>query len=127
MRDIKFRAWDGETMYDSDSVVAYLGAGFIERFSFDEDAIRLEKTVVTHLMQYTGLKDKNGVEIYEGDILEICALHPVKPTFVTEVKWNKGSFTASKGRLYRTLAHWAAGGVEIIGNIYESPELLEQM
>ena len=79
-----------------------------------------------NLMQFIGVHDAKGQPIYEGDIVEVCALHPLEPVFTTEVKWNTGSFTASKGRLYRTLAHWAQDGIEVIGNIHENPELLEQ-
>jgi uncharacterized phage protein (TIGR01671 family) len=123
MREIKFRAWDGikKRMVDIskepsvENGLTYEGYFHLLRgagFAF-------------HVMQYTGLRDKNSKEIYQGDIVEVCALHPIEPTFTTEVKLNTGSFTASKGRLYRTLAHWAQDGIEVIGNIYENPELLK--
>ena len=56
------------------------------------------------LMQFTGLLDKNGKEIYEGDI-----------TNVGIVEWDHGQFTE---RLY------APDDIEVIGNIYSNPELL---
>lgn len=66
------------------------------------------------LMQYTGLKDKNGTEIYEGDIVK--ATKENIPLIV--VFWD--DFTASFNGTKDNYLH-----SEIIGNIYENPELLE--
>ncbi len=71
------------------------------------------------ILRFTGLKDKNGKEIYEGDIVRISA-HPFDIDSNYEVGYNEymelscGSYYLSKMR------SWA----EVIGNIYESPELL---
>ncbi len=62
-------------------------------------------------MQYTGLKDKNGKEIYEGDIVE----HLIGGTL--EVKWLNHGWTPFMS--WHDVEHY-----EIIGNIYENPELL---
>jgi uncharacterized phage protein (TIGR01671 family) len=85
------------------------------------------------LMQYTGLKDKNGVEIYEGDIVEhkykssngdiktkiYIIIYHLGCFYCAE---HKGNFSSSVG-YYTTLVN--GNGLEIIGNIYENPELLE--
>ena len=111
-------------MVESDEFTIDGDTGAVRLTSYSSYGEPTELMDAWTLMQYTGLKDKNGKEIYEGDILEICALHPIEPTFVSEVKWNTGSFTANNGSLYRTLAHWAADGVEVIGNVYENSDLL---
>jgi hypothetical protein len=68
------------------------------------------------LMQYTGLKDKNGVEIYEGDILKA-------PYFQTAaVEYMESGFWCKQGK-HNMLPNLT--DAEVIGNIYENPELLK--
>lgn len=74
------------------------------------------------LMQYTGLKDKNGKEIYEGDILK-----DIKTEKISQIYWN--GITASfklKGEIGEDNELFDVHGSEIIGNIYENPELLNE-
>jgi uncharacterized phage protein (TIGR01671 family) len=126
MREIKFRAWDKEQKY-----MAYQGTPDLETLS----------SFVFHfgdeiLMQYTGLKDKNGKEIYEGDILlikEKRANFPLKWVVVYNeeqtgfrLRWEQ-RFTNNEGGFYDILiSPNECEQFEIIGNIYEHPELLEK-
>ena len=111
MRPIKFRAWDKENevmVYPKgilfDGRVVNFSCGILEPFEGCE------------LMQYTGLKDKNGTEIYEGDIVDVV-------NGITVVTYDDGCFRAKlNGSNYR-LSGWKS--VEVIGNIYENPELLD--
>jgi len=78
------------------------------------------------LMQYTGLKDKNGKEIYEGDILSFGNWSDTKKPCLFKVYWNAESASFDTW----DLRHNKWGGQldafsEVIGNIYENPELLE--
>ena len=71
------------------------------------------------IMEFTGLRDKNRKEIYEGDIVK-CYDHPTDVESGTyEVVFNHGQFQAGL-----PLSDWGTAWTEVIGNIYENPELL---
>ena len=123
MRRLKFRAWD-----KTNKVML-----FFANIWNNHQPSRKVSTSPTRignmlndieLMQYTGLKDKNGVEIYEGDILQ----HPDFTVF--KVEWNEG-FAGFRGVYGKNdtsniaLQVGDRGLAEVIGNIYESPELLD--
>jgi len=109
MREIKFRAWDGERM---------LYFKLFERpWPFSSE---------WPVMQFTGMSDKNGKEIYEGDILGWMwggvgqgDGTPAK----SEVYFDRYKFAVRTGR---TSFGWKLSqAAEVIGNIHENPELLE--
>lgn len=114
-REIKFRAW----MDDGNDIMA----GY-ERWGEVEDFWMMVRKHEFPVMQFTGLKDKNGTEIYEGDIVEFKAFSRSKT--VAEVSYDVES------ALWEPMvcdwdAFWTALGpdCEIVGNIFETPELLE--
>jgi len=129
MRDIKFRAWD--KVLGMVQVIKISGSGSWFEVSHDNvtDFYTLDRDGA-NLMQYTGLKDKNGVEIYEGDILQrIWSDKSILQQFT--VKWleeNTG-YNISKQLLESTRYNRQTGlkahGFKIIGNIYKNPELLK--
>ena len=107
-REIKFRAWNGKKMIDLHAVTPFaLSAGM------DIDGLFIPFKDDYKLMQYTGLKDSKGVEIYEGDLLKHKFYQkPVVVSFDTK----NACFIAEDVSLINTL--------EVIGNIYENPNLL---
>lgn len=90
------------------------------------------------LMQSTGLKDKNGVEIFEGDIVrytwdmpsDVNATEKGKKIRISKVFWSdwRASWAVGKKSCNNDLFRYARNGntVEVIGNVWENPELLEQ-
>lgn len=110
-REIKFRAWDGNSVVSWEKISTILG---IMHWMF-------VKTEGITLMQYTGLKDKNGKEIYEGDILRYDgALFMV--VFGLGAIGMKRIIAEERKPTYRL--HTIQG--EVIGNVYENKELLQQ-
>jgi uncharacterized phage protein (TIGR01671 family) len=123
MREIKFRAWDKQDnkMYEKQAVDE---DGYAVDINGDE-AYSNEPFRI--LMQYTGLKDKNGVEIYEGDIIvgqfgykEVVKIEEFN--FITREDSCAGyGFNLDSCNLDDIKKY-----VEVIGNIYENPELLDK-
>lgn len=118
MDRIKFRAWEKNLkemieVYNIDFVSKMINRDIAFRF-FDE----------VELMQYTGLKDKNGKEIYEGDIIKFTDNYNTDiPEKIGVVKFNNASFYITDGAY--SCYRWIDINIEIIGNIYENPDLLE--
>jgi len=87
----------------------------------------------SHPMQFTGLKDRNGVEIYEGDIIKYHYFYfsngsEIENECVCSVKWDDtfANFDAmDKDGFAHFLGQASDDGIEVIGNIYEHPELLK--
>jgi len=131
MREIKFRAWDtklkkmwsAEEMGADELTINPDGRGFVNVSSV---STRLSE-YATHLipLQFTGLKDKNGKEIYEGDIVMVR-------NYLNGKLWDGHVHPCSVESIpggYELKDHWMheslrSSEVEIIGNIYENPELL---
>jgi len=127
-REIKFRVWDkdlkkmhicGENQHDSIS------------FSYPENEAHYynlqngcgsstDGSGTYELMQYTGLKDKDGKEIYEGDVVQFKSIRGIIERYEVEYT-NYGEWAIGMHRLSMRFK-----GFEVIGNIYENPELLEE-
>lgn len=117
MREIKFRIYDFELKkLFSDSMIKIGLDGFVYK---DEFFISDRKY---QLMQYTGLKDKNGKEIYEGDILNYGT-----PKYIYFDE-KEGRYLLKNDNIgYAFYVSDLVNQSEIIGNIYENPELLEKI
>jgi len=113
-REIKFRAWDLDKKQMNFCIFVGIGKIF-NMTKFFKPKEELKNSV---LMQYTGLIDINGKEIYEGDIVKSYG-----GIFRSTVEFKNGifePFNASDN------CSFYANECEIIGNVYENPELLER-
>ncbi len=104
MREHKYRAWDTITKRMLTNMT-WKDLGIIQAEIYNGSVIPL---------QYTGLKDKSGKEIYEGDIIAVEGMENLP------VEYIDGSFMAGDSGQYLTSYPF-----KVIGNIYENPELLK--
>ena len=106
-RKIKFRGWHTKEKYILEDI------DFLDRDDFE-------------LMQFTGLYDKNGKEIYEGDIVSGVngSINGIGMKFTMSIKWDdhRVGFNIPLFKNDYNPTHY----YEVIGNIYENPELLEE-
>lgn len=129
----KFRAYDSGSlcrMYQPDEVM--VGDGNI--WIIDEDGVAGEWIVNNdlNLMQSTGLHDKNGKEIFEGDILTDghttgdIRNHPTLGFYTVDESSKEGYLSDTVGiEDFEEAKEFMRNSIEVIGNIYENPELVE--
>lgn len=122
MREIKFRYWNSfgkHYHYDQNCVIECLRQQLIGEYNHIADGSFFE--------QFTGLLDKNGREIYEGDVLAVDYDEigsPITCGFMGIVEYLEGAFWVSNNTdsepVFQEIAEW-----KVIGNIHENQELLK--
>lgn len=139
-RPLKFRAWTGATM-EYNVMVGKFGAFYCAGIDPDDSACLSAANTIygdaTPVMQWTGLFDKNGREIWEGDILQTYKWngkeiqkdkigkvfwHPYACRFSIAIDGGLGvifDLNTTSGGMYGNKSH-----DEVIGNVYQNPELL---
>lgn len=131
MREIKFRAWDGRRMVVPSSVAhgkarAIKPCDSEDRVMTDEDGSNyycnwdIEVSKDWPLMQYTGIKDSAGVEIYEGDIVTWGFGNAV----ISFGEWSVEDDYDSTGFGWIAEDCWLNSQCKVVGNIHQNPELI---
>lgn len=117
-REIKFRAFYDGAIYNVTEIMWSDGTAYIVELDNDDNGETIDLDKI-ELLQFTGLRDKNRKEIYEGDVVRTHRGN-------CKVYFNHGVFCFN----YPGMKNWkylnggGAQALEVIGNIYENPKLL---
>jgi uncharacterized phage protein (TIGR01671 family) len=133
MREIKFRVWDKKNKRIDYVYKIFYGEITGKLLAIETSDKYLQEVNEFVLMQYTGLKDKNGNEIYEGDIVKAIFKGGYNSGYsrdwhtekVKYLEYRGGYYPMTDCEMYReTDAQNVISSIEVIGNVYENPELL---
>ena len=129
VRELKFRAWlekENKMLAPEDLALSYDGEDCFD-FAFDKTSVvddegGIKGTLLFELMQYTGLKDKNGKEIFEGDIVQGRNRAHDLSLIKQRVTFLNGCFMLGNWNSHEYFNKHQE--IEVIGNIYEDKHLL---
>lgn len=129
MREIKFRAWSKSNGCFCSAFSIHMSGKISDMIDAKIDKDSGLAISDAHwgendleIMQFTGILDKNDVKIYEGDIVKV---HSYSVTGLGKVWFNKGSFVFNKFEYPTSQVLHSFSEIEIVGNVFENPELLE--
>lgn len=129
MRVPKFRAWDvhEKKMFTDDQLIIWSGNVYAnDNYELNVNNLKGWSIDEKYLMQSTGLKDKNGKEIFEGDVVKFTITNGFD--YVVDeygaVTYKQGAFFIVKDFAEYLISYVYTKEVEVIGNVYENHELL---
>ncbi len=126
----KFRVWEHDVKFMNDQVrITYNRFGDNKIFVEVTEGFGWKDVDEKYLMQFTGLTDKNGKEIFEGDVVKFLIEHDGLNQPLRNIKYEiviEDGVTLIKNAEHKLVLSMVKEDMEIIGNIHEHPELLIQ-